>query len=34
MSLLRDLFDREEDGLFRAFASSLEIDQWIAEEDI
>jgi argininosuccinate lyase len=34
MSLLRDLFDRGEDGLFRAFASSLEIDRWIAEEDI
>lgn len=34
MSLLRQLFDGPEDDLFRAFASSIEIDRWIAEEDI
>jgi len=34
MSLLRGLFDGEEDDLFRAYASSLEMDLWIAEEDI
>ena len=34
MSLLRGLFDGDEDDLFRAFASSLEMDLWIAEEDI
>jgi len=34
MSLLRGLFDGDEDDLFRAFASSLEMDSWIAEEDI
>ncbi len=34
MSLLRGLFDGNEDDLFRAFASSLEMDLWIAEEDI
>jgi len=34
MSLLRGLFDADEDDLFRAFASSLEMDLWIAEEDI
>jgi argininosuccinate lyase len=34
MSLLRDLFAADEDDLFRAFASSLEMDLWIAEEDI
>jgi argininosuccinate lyase len=34
MSLLRGLFDGDEDDLFRAFASSLEIDLWIAREDI
>lgn len=34
MSLLRELFDSDEDDLFRALASSLEMDQWIAEEDI
>ncbi len=34
MSLLRGLFDGDEDNLFRAFASSLEMDLWIAEEDI
>jgi len=34
MSLLRGFFDGDEDDLFRAFASSLEMDLWIAEEDI
>ena len=34
MSLLRRLFDGDEDDLFRAFSSSLEMDLWIAEEDI
>jgi argininosuccinate lyase len=34
MSLLRGLFAGDEDDLFRAFASSLEMDLWIAEEDI
>ena len=34
MSLLRGLFDGDADDLFRAFASSLELDLWIAEEDI
>jgi argininosuccinate lyase len=34
MSFLRGLFDGDEDDLFRAFASSLEMDRWIAEEDI
>ena len=34
MSLLRGLFDGDEDDLFRTFASSLEMDLWIAEEDI
>ncbi|MDH3815295.1 MAG: argininosuccinate lyase [Acidobacteriota bacterium] len=34
MSLLRGLFDGDEDDLFRVFASSLEMDLWIAEEDI
>jgi argininosuccinate lyase len=34
MSLLRGLFEGDEDDLFQAFASSLEIDLWIAEEDI
>ena len=34
MNLLRGLFDGDEDDLFRAFASSLEMDLWIAEEDI
>jgi argininosuccinate lyase len=34
MSLLRGLFDGDEDDLFRAFASSLEMDLWIVEEDI
>ena len=34
MSLLRGLFDGDEDDLFRAFASSLEMDLWIAEEDV
>ena len=34
MSILRDLFDGDEDELFREFASSLEMDLWIAEEDI
>jgi argininosuccinate lyase len=34
MSLLRGLFDGDEDELFHTFASSLEMDQWIAEEDI
>jgi argininosuccinate lyase len=34
MSLLRQLFDAPEDDLIRAFASSIEIDRWIAEEDI
>jgi len=34
VSLLRRLFDGEEDELFRAFASSLEMDLWIAEEDV
>jgi argininosuccinate lyase len=34
MSLLRGLSDGDEDDLFRAFASSLEMDLWIAEEDI
>ncbi len=34
MSHLRDLFAADEDELFRAFASSLEMDLWIAEEDI
>jgi argininosuccinate lyase len=34
MSILRGLFEGDEDDLFRAFASSLEMDLWIAEEDI
>ena len=34
MSLLRGLFAGDEDDLLRAFASSLEMDLWIAEEDI
>jgi argininosuccinate lyase len=34
MSLLRGLFEGDEDNLFRAFTSSLEMDLWIAEEDI
>ncbi|MFC2144170.1 argininosuccinate lyase [Acidobacteriota bacterium] len=34
MSLLRGLFEGDEDDFFRAFASSLEMDLWIAEEDI
>ena len=34
MSLLRGLFDGDEDDLFRSFTSSLEMDLWIAEEDI
>jgi len=34
MSLLRGIFDGDEDEIFRAFASSLEMDLWIAEEDI
>jgi len=34
MSLLRELFDGDEDDRFRAFASSLETDLWILEEDI
>lgn len=34
MSLLRGLFDGDEDDLFRSFATSLEMDMWIAEEDI
>ena len=34
MSLLRTLFDCDEDDLFRAYASSLDVDRWIAEEDI
>ena len=34
MSLLRGLFEGDEDDLFCAFASSLEMDLWIAEEDI
>ncbi len=34
MSLLRELFDGDEDDLFRTFATSLEMDLWIAEEDI
>jgi len=34
VSLLRRLFDGDEDDLFRAFSSSLEMDLWIAEEDI
>ena len=34
MSLLRELFDGDEDDLFRAFASSLQLDLWIVEEDI
>jgi len=34
VSLLRRLFDGNEDDLFRAFASSMAMDLWIAEEDI
>jgi len=34
MNFLRGFFDGDEDDLFRAFASSLEMDLWIAEEDI
>jgi len=34
MSLLRGLFGGDEDDLFRSFASSLEMDSWIGEEDI
>lgn len=34
MTLLRSRFDGDEDDLFGAFASSLEVDLWIAEEDI
>jgi argininosuccinate lyase len=34
MSLLRELFDGDEDHRFRAFASSLETDLWMLEEDI
>jgi argininosuccinate lyase len=34
VSLLRGLFDGDEDDLFRTFATSLEMDLWIAEEDI
>jgi argininosuccinate lyase len=34
MSILRGLFDGDEDALFRALTSSLEMDLWIATEDI
>ncbi len=34
MSLLRGRFEGDEDQLFRDFASSLEMDRWIAEEDL